>query len=319
MSNINSELISILKQKTPPGENAVNILTDIIPLSKEAAYRRLRGDIPLSLEEAVRICQKFNISLDLLMNVQQANKYSFNLHALFETDGIENYYLMMKQSLDKLSETVKDPTINAQYTFVRNIMPELFVFKYDSIIKIFLFRWLYQIIPGHFPQKMIDIKPPQKLIEVMRQFSVMSQRISASLIIDSVAFTDFIRDITYWRELNMVSEEEISQLKKDVLAALKEMEMAASEGKFKSGYPFTLYVSHILIDSSYTLFKIPDYEVCSVNIYGLNCLTCTNPKVLANQEVWMDYLIRNSTLVSKSGKLTRIEYFAKQREIIEAL
>ena len=61
---LNTGLISAMKEKLPQGTNLANLLMDILYIGKEAVYRRLRGEVPFTLAEAAVISQKIGISLD---------------------------------------------------------------------------------------------------------------------------------------------------------------------------------------------------------------------------------------------------------------
>lgn len=49
---LNTGLISAMKEKLPQGTNLANLLMDILYIGKEAVYRRLRGEVPFTLAEA---------------------------------------------------------------------------------------------------------------------------------------------------------------------------------------------------------------------------------------------------------------------------
>ena len=55
---LNTGLISAMKEKLPQGTNLANLLMDILYIGKEAVYRRLRGEVPFTLAEAAVISQK---------------------------------------------------------------------------------------------------------------------------------------------------------------------------------------------------------------------------------------------------------------------
>ena len=50
-----------MKEKIPDGVNLANTLMDILYIGKEAVYRRLRGEVPFTLNEASIISKKLDI------------------------------------------------------------------------------------------------------------------------------------------------------------------------------------------------------------------------------------------------------------------
>lgn len=63
-NELNTSLIEAVKEKLPLKENLANLLIDTLYIGKEAIYRRLRGEVPFTLEEAALISRKLGVSLD---------------------------------------------------------------------------------------------------------------------------------------------------------------------------------------------------------------------------------------------------------------
>ena len=51
-NELNTSLIEAVKEKLPLKENLANLLIDTLYIGKEAIYRRLRGEVPFTLEQA---------------------------------------------------------------------------------------------------------------------------------------------------------------------------------------------------------------------------------------------------------------------------
>ena len=62
--------IEALKEKLPPKTNLANLLMDTLYIGREAIYRRLRGEVPFTLEEAALISRKLGVSLDKLYHTE---------------------------------------------------------------------------------------------------------------------------------------------------------------------------------------------------------------------------------------------------------
>ena len=68
-NELNTSLIEAVKEKLPLKENLANLLIDTLYIGKEAIYRRLRGEVPFTLEEAALISRKLGVSLDNVIGV----------------------------------------------------------------------------------------------------------------------------------------------------------------------------------------------------------------------------------------------------------
>lgn len=60
----NTNLIEAMKEKLPAKGKLADMLMDTLYIGKEAVYRRLRGEVPFTLQEAALVSRKLGISLD---------------------------------------------------------------------------------------------------------------------------------------------------------------------------------------------------------------------------------------------------------------
>ena len=63
-------LFQRIKELLPPHASLVDSVANILNVSSDSAYRRIRGETPLVLDEARVLCQHFKLSLDHLLNVK---------------------------------------------------------------------------------------------------------------------------------------------------------------------------------------------------------------------------------------------------------
>ena len=76
-------------EKLPLKENLANLLIDTLYIGKEAIYRRLRGEVPFTLEEAALISRKLGVSLDNVIGVCFSSNAVFDLNVVDHEDPFE--------------------------------------------------------------------------------------------------------------------------------------------------------------------------------------------------------------------------------------
>lgn len=54
----NTNLIEAMKEKLPLKKKLADMLMDTLYIGKEAVYRRLRGEVPFTLQEAALVSRK---------------------------------------------------------------------------------------------------------------------------------------------------------------------------------------------------------------------------------------------------------------------
>ena len=63
-------LFQRIKELLPPHASLVDTVAEILHISSDSSYRRIRGETPVVLDEARELCQHFKLSLDQILNVK---------------------------------------------------------------------------------------------------------------------------------------------------------------------------------------------------------------------------------------------------------
>ncbi|MCC6412403.1 MAG: hypothetical protein IT270_12130 [Saprospiraceae bacterium] len=135
-TNFTQYLLQAVQQALPPGQSMPRVLTELLNQSASNVYRKIRGDVPFTLDDVLIIARQFNISLDAqvlagrtLTNIQYPALY---LHV----KSPEDYLNQLSAQLDMVG-ALPTPEIvyAAQETplFYYMLQPELLAFK--------LFMW----------------------------------------------------------------------------------------------------------------------------------------------------------------------------------
>ena len=92
MNELNTNLIEAAKEKFPAKGQLANILMDTLYMGKEAIYRRLRGEVPFTFQEAAIISKELGISLDRIAGVSFSNNAMFDINVVDHGNPFETYY-----------------------------------------------------------------------------------------------------------------------------------------------------------------------------------------------------------------------------------
>src|SRR5690349_12384629 len=66
--NIQSAFLDQVKKRLPPNLSMADELSEILNISRDSAYRRIRGETILSLDEVKTLCNRFGVSVDALLS-----------------------------------------------------------------------------------------------------------------------------------------------------------------------------------------------------------------------------------------------------------
>jgi len=99
-----------IREKIPDNMSFVHEIAELLEISYDSAYRRIRGEKELSLEELVKLSKKFNLSLDALAGLD-LNHVVFRKFALHPGDfSIKDWLLQIKDDIRRI-QAARNPEI----------------------------------------------------------------------------------------------------------------------------------------------------------------------------------------------------------------
>lgn len=315
---LNTNLIKVMKQKIPDGANLANTLMDILYIGKEAVYRRLRGEVPFTLNEASIISKKLGVSLDQIVGISYTNNAMFDLNLLQSSDPIKTYCAILCHYLDLFQALRDDPT--SELSTASNMIPQTFYLKYDCLSKFRLFKWMYQNEKVDCVKYFSDLVLSAELKQAQKDFVESTQYIqSTNYIWDSMMFFHLVNDIKYFASVHLITDEEVIKLQDELLRLLDELEVIASKGKFETGKDVRIYISNINFEATYSFVENSNMQLSLIRIFSINSITSSDKEMCRNMKEWVQSLRKFSTMISESGEMQRIQFFKKQREIVESM
>lgn len=318
---LNSLLLTAVREKVPKETNVVNVLMDILSIGKEAIYRRFRGEVPFTFSEVFIISKKFDISLDKLLGLYVTERTLFDLNLSHFSNPVEMYCSTIDQYIHTFRKI--NPDEYHEVWDASNRISLLFYMKYEHLLKFHLFKWLYHRNMIYNNQEKISydrILLPKKLIEKQKEFlHVLNAHQHISIIWDKNVVESLVNDISYFIEIDLIPEEEIRKIKKELFQFINDMEISSATGKYNAGIDIQLYISNIQFDTSYLYMDSPSKKISFIKVYELNTISSADENVFNSVKAWVQSLKKFSVLITQSAEKQRHDFFKRQKEIIEQL
>ena len=105
----------------------------------------------------------------------------------------------------------------------------------------------------------------------------------------------------------------------DTEKSLDELEELAMRGKTEAGNSVRIYVSHINFEATYSYLETSSLQLSMIRVYSINSITTQDTEMFNSLKDWIQSLKKFSTMISESGEMQRIQFFNRQREIINTL
>lgn len=311
--------------KTGMAENLsfVHEIAELLEISYDSAYRRIRGEKELSMEELYRLGQKFEISLDALLSIQSGNVV-FHKHALAPGEFyIRDWLLTIERDIRgihmardrEIIYAAKDPPIFHYFHF-----PEIAAFKF--------FFWEKTILdfPEHRDKifSLEDVNP--EIVETGHSILRSAIKIPTTEIWNEDTFMIMMRQIEhYWVSGYFAKKDDmlnlLDKMEKWVMHIRRQAELGY---KFLYGQPeegignsFHMYENEVVLNDNTILVKIGDHKGAYLTYNVISLLVTQDQEFCNSLEHYMRSLIRKSNLISQSGEKQRNRFFNKMLDTIE--
>jgi len=312
-----------IKSILPAHLSLIDAIAEVLDITNDSVYRRVRGEKPITLDEAAKLASHFKISLDQFLHLQSD---SFIFSGKLANESGHVFEKWMQENLKQLAYVnsfkhkhmyylAKDLPIMQQF-----MMPELTAFK--------SFFWRKSILHYHemkgakFSLKNIDeehILLGKKIIETYNQ-------IPSSEIWHIESINSTIRQIEFYRDAGIFeTEEDIRQLYKAVLQLINHLELQADLGlKFNIGEKplsnaarYNLYNNELILGDNTVLAELDEMKITFLNHSVINYVVTRDVQFNVHMYDNIQNLIRKSTHLSEVGEKERARFFNRIRDKIK--
>lgn len=312
---LHNNLIEIIRGRIPHGENLANLLSDMLYIGKEAAYRRLRGEVPFTFDEVAILSKAMDISIDEIIGMTSAKSKPFQLKLTRHVNLTEPDYAQMEECVNMLKSSRN--CSYREYGASASILPMVFFLKHSHISRFFMLRWLYQWEGIGSVKSLDDIKVPARLEDIRKRYMEESSYVNYSYYIwDKLVLFYLINDINCFSEISFISKDDVAALKEELLKFVDEMENLATKGHTETGSKVEFFLSTVNFENTYSYFETDFMKLSYVKAFTLNGFASLDTSMFDRLKSWIVSLKRLSILISESGEMQRYQFIKEQRDLI---
>ncbi|MDR1717695.1 MAG: hypothetical protein LBS20_17825 [Prevotella sp.] len=310
-------LLKAVKARISSEIKPVFYLMDVLCIGKEAAYRRLRGEVSFTLKEIAILSRQLEISLDDIIGSENKKIIPFHLCMTDFESPSELDYKILQKYIDLIRLSEMDSV--SQITVSTNVFPQQIYFYNKSLTKFFLFKWIYENNPIR-AVAYHEVKIPEKIQQLFTDsYTAHMQFKTTYFIFDRQLCQYLSSDLEYFFRIGLIRKEDLGVILKETYLILDYMEKIATTGKYSNGNDVYIYVSQINFNKPCCNMKICEHTVSLIEICSLNGIASTDKKSYQKMDNWLQYRRQLSTLITKSGEIQRVDFFNEQRRILSSL
>ncbi len=312
--------IKHLKQVVPANVSLVDDIADLLKISNDSAYRRLRNETELSLDETYKICKHYRISVDSVFS-NKGDSVTCNYIKL--TDSAENFENYLTGLLNQLTRLQKSE--DAKIIYAAEEIPIFHSFYSKELAAFKLFYWQRSVlnVPEYQTKKFDWDSIPEKQLKLAEHIHQTYLKIPSIEIWTDETIQTTIKQIEYYFESGAFKEKEdtitvLQELKKMMQAIHHYAEHDTKNDHTNSaGISFGLYNSDLVIGTNCIHVTVGGTVFSYISFNTMNSLTTGNQQFCEEIEHWMRNLIKKSTLISGIAEKQRFQFFSKAYKAVD--
>ncbi len=322
-TNIQLLFFGHIRSSLPPHLSLVDEVAELLNISNDSAYRRIRGEKAISFEELQVLCSHYKISLDQFLHLQ-SDAFIFSgilkpeSDRVFEDyleDVLKNFQLFNSFKKKHLYFLLKDIS-----PFVHFQVPELAIFKF--------YFWMKSILhyedlkgvkfafddPRYLPFKGIS----KNIIEEYNKIP-MTEIWNPESINSSLRQINFYREAGSFKDPGDVNllydkmEELVNHIEKQAELGLK-FTMGTSPNTSSAEY--RMFVNELILGDNTHFAELDGARMTFLNHSVLYFVRTRDEHFNNSMHGNLDNLMKKSTMISTVGDKERSRFFNQLREKI---
>lgn len=294
-----------------PDKPLAKVLSDILAISKDSAYRRIKNEIPLILPEVTKLCEAFDISLDHIIRSNQERESSTkNFSLLWNNNCYDEYSFLLRTMVDLIDPDNQEGAI---YSLTDHI-PFYYLANYPNIQK--LDYYIRKRANGAYSESpLIGNDMPKEIGEL---FDMLKSRICEKRIVWVLSpfwLNNFFNNIQFFKKMEFISKKELELYKNDLVSLLNDMENDASIASENENS--SLLISSIAFTGTTVLTSLKDKIYNLILFHNTNHLVSTDRSVNLELKAWIDNVCEKSINISRNTIVERRQFFDKMRSQVE--
>ena len=314
---VQAQFLQRLKESIPANHSLVDELADLLEVSTDSAYRRIRGETALTIDEVSKICSHYRLPFDYA-GVQKGKgdsvTFSYN-HLTANPDSFEKYMENILADLKRIKGTE-----NKEIIFAAEDVPIFHHFCFPKLSAFKLFYWTNSILNSASLQgKKFEMGAvSEKLQATVKEIYELYLQIPSIEIWSEDTLNSTLKQVEYYWDSGLFnSKEDMLEVLNEISQMIKRIEwQAAHSTKFRGEVPgassiqnYTLYKSELMIGNNCVLIKAGGSRNTYISHNTFNVMVTTNTDFCDETEHWIKNLVKKSTPISGVSEKQRFRFF----------
>lgn len=319
---IQQQLFAEVKRKIGDAASMVDEVAKLLDISTDSAYRRIRGEKTISLDELYTLCFHYKISLDQMMEIQ-TGAFMFQGNLLnAKTFKFDAYMTNMMHTMAYFNSFKEK-----KFYLLWKDIPIFHHFHLREIAAFKYYFWMNTLMNlPDFKNKTIKLNEyPDSLFESGQKVLSFYNQIDSYELWNFESVNSTIRQIEYYRDSQMFeSDEDVLKIYVALEKLLSHLEKQAQLGyKFRFDDPERkptakgqMYINEMFLLDNHMMVVLDGVKQVIVPHTATNYMMTRDINFCENFSHFTLNLLQRSTLISEVSEKERTHFFRTFRERI---
>jgi hypothetical protein len=317
---IQNIFIQKLKENMPSSVGLAEEVADILEISLDSAYRRIRGETDLSIDEVYKLTKKYSISIDSVFS-NLSDTVTFAYTKL--TDSEVNFEKYLGRILGHV-KAINASAGEKKIIYVAEEVPLFHSFYSKKLVEFKLFYWQRSVlnVPDYQGKKFEFGMVPDKLINIATECFQEYKKIPSVEIWTSETILTATKQLEFYLESGVFkNKKDAVEIMEDIIKMAQYIEQCAETGRKEVSHyeeNFMLYNSEVVLGTNCIYVTMGGLNYAYITFNTLNSLTTNNHEFCDETEHWIRNLVKKSTLISGMAEKQRYQFFNKMHQSLDA-
>ena len=313
---IQEAIFNEIAKKVPAQKLMAGFVSETLGINNDAAYRRIRGETELGLDEAIKLCSRFNVSLDSISG-NTFNNLIFRYHPV-ELMNLDSYRIYLRQFTETVVSFMRKKHGEIDYT--AEDVPLFQFLQHRELVFFNLFVW-FSAVSGSklsFERFLGEIEGKESLFDDFDRLANCYCDISSCEIWTVDTIDHLLRMLEYYYDMGVfTTKETVRLLFRQLHDMTDKLEQWTETGKKEGKGDFKLYVSATNLANNYILLKNEEDMAVGIRLYTVKSILTYNPDFCKETEKWIKNMMKKSTLLSGTSERERARFFQQIKSKID--
>ncbi|MEJ1240655.1 helix-turn-helix transcriptional regulator [Chryseolinea sp. T2] len=302
-NSIQTLFLEEVRKSLPSNRSFVDELAEALSISKDSAYRRIRGETVLSLDEAKKLCDYSGVSIDTLFS-PTSKTVPFIDHAAGANLTLEQWLNSILKSLSAITDII----------YAARDIPIFHLFRKPELAAFKLFFWQKTVMsnPAFLKQAFDPDAVPKEMLLLGERIWRKYTTIPSIEIWGAEAAHNTLKQIQFYEDCGFFAQRsQASRLCDELVDLLATIQAEASDARKTDGSTFNLYHNEVLTTDNLVFTRTRDGQLTFINYNGTGLLATRHNGFCDNTHQYLISLIKHSTLISGTAEKERIKLFSR--------